>query len=117
MNVEIKFIKEIPKQQISNFEDRVVYNTAVLTREYTKSRNSFPYLTGKLRRTEDAAPIVGSHKEYGLTAGVDYAKYVWKKKNASWTNPSTQPQWYFTNFDLSGKIIIDNAVLRAKKEI
>ena len=117
MNVEVKFIKGIPKEQISHFEDRVVYNTAVLTREYTKSRNAFPYLTGKLRRSEAAAPIVGSHKEYGLTAGVDYAKYVWKKKNASWTNPSTQPQWYYTNFSLSTMGIINDAVLRAKKEI
>ena len=117
MNVEVKFIKGIPKEQISNFEDRVVYNTAVLTREYTKSRNTFPYLTGKLRRSEVSAPIVGSHKEYGLTAGVDYAKYVWKKKNASWTNPSTQPQWYYTNFNLNGAVLLLNAVLRAKKEI
>ena len=117
MNREIKIIKGIPTQQIDTFEDKVVYNTAVSTREYTKSRHNYPYLTGKLMRSEVAAPIVGSHKTYGLTAGVDYAVDVWGKTNVHWTNPNTKPQWYYRNFQLHGYGFLTEAVFKAKKEI
>ena len=117
MNIEIKILKGIPKDQINKFEDRVVYNTAVATREYTKSRSSYPYKTGNLMRNEVSAPIVGSNKEYGLSAGTDYAGYVWNMKNVNWTNPSTQPQWYYNNFREKGALLLTNAVVRSKKEI
>ena len=32
MDIEVKVIKGIPTKQIDKFEDRVVYNTAVLTK-------------------------------------------------------------------------------------
>lgn len=117
MDIEVKIIKGIPKEQIEKFEDRVVYNTAVATREYTKSRNAFPYLTGTLRREEVAAPIIGSNKEYGLTSGVDYAKYVWKMNDVNWTNPSTKPQWYYSSFNEKGALLLTEAVIKAKKEV
>lgn len=117
MNVEIKIIKDIPKDQINKFEDKTIYNTAVLTREYTKTANAYPYLTGELRRSEVSSPIVGSNKSYGLTAGVGYAKYVWDYKNVNWTNSSTQPQWYYSVFRQKGASIVSNAVSRALKEI
>lgn len=117
MNVEVEIIKDIPKEQINKFEDRVVYNTAILTREHTKSANAYPYLTGKLRASEISSPVVGSNKEYGLTAGVKYAKAVWNYTNVNWTNPSTQPQWYYNVFKKEGTTIISNAVSRSLKEI
>lgn len=117
MNVEVRIIKGIPTQQINKFEDRVVYNTAVATREYTKGRNAYPYRTGELRRQEVASAITGSNKEYGLGAGVNYAKYVWKMTNANWTNPSTVPQWYYNMFRQKGALLLNNAVIRAKGEI
>lgn len=117
MNVEIKVIKGLPTQQISKFEDRTVYNTAVATREYTKSRNAYPYRTGKLRQSEVASPITGSNKEYSLLGGVDYAKDVWAMNNVKWTNPSTKPQWYYSSFKERGEVLLTNAVLRALKEI
>jgi hypothetical protein len=117
MDIEVKIIKGIPKEQIEKFEDRVVYNTAIATREYTKSRNAFPYLTGKLRREEVAAPIIGSNKEYGLTAGVDYAVHVWKMNDVNWTNPNTKPQWYYSNFQEKGYLFLTEAVIKAKKEV
>lgn len=117
MNIEVKVIKGIPVQQIDKFEDRVVYNTALFTREYVKARNAYPYLTGKLARSEIASPITGSRKTYGLTSGVDYAKYVWAMKDVNWTNPSTKPQWYYTAFKEKGYSFITNAVMAAKKEI
>lgn len=117
MNIEIDIIKGIPTEQIDYFEDRVIYNTAVQTRELTKSRNNFPYLSGKLMRSEVAAPIVGNNKEYGLTSGVDYAQYVWNFNNPRWTNKMTKPQWYYTNFNEKGAMLLINAVIGAKKEI
>lgn len=117
MNVEIKIIKGIPKEQIKKFEDKVVYNTAVFTREYTKQTNSYPYLSGKLNRSEISAPILGSNKEYGLSSGVDYAKYVWNMENVNWTNSSTEPHWYYSNFKKNSNTILYDAVTRAKKEI
>ena len=117
MNIEIKIIKGIPVEKISKFEDRVVYYAASTTREYVKGRNAYPYLSGRLARAEIAAPIVGRNKQYGLTSGVDYAKYVWRMKDVNWTNPSTKPQWYYTAFKEKGALLLTNAVLKAKKEI
>ena len=117
MNVEIKWVKDIPKKQINQFEDRVVYDMAVYTREYTKGTSAFPRLTGDLERQEIAAPIVGSNKSYGLTSGVDYAKYVWNMNNVNWTNKSTKPQWYYTQFKNSAEKIVAQAVSTALKEI
>lgn len=115
MDIEIKIIKGIPTQQINKFEDRVVYNTAVLTREYVKGRNAYPYRTGELRRQEVASPILGSNKSYSLGAGVNYAKYVWKMIDVKWTNPSTIPQWYYNTFRQKGAVILTNAVITSKK--
>lgn len=117
MNIEVKIIKGIPTQQINKFEDRVVYNTAVATKEFTKGQNAYPYRTGELRRAEVASAITGSNKEYGLGAGVNYAKYVWNMTNVKWTNSSTIPQWYYNAFRQKGTLLLTNAVVKAKKEI
>ena len=117
MNIEVKITKDIPVKDIAKFEDRVVYYTAVLTREYTKSMNAYPYLSGELSRQEIKSPVTGGNKEYNLLAGTDYAKYVWKMKNANWTNKSTKPQWYYSVYRQKEKTIIDNAQKRAIGEI
>ena len=117
MDIEIKIIKDLPIEQINQFEDKVVYNTAVATREYTKNINAFPYLTGTLRREEIASPVQGSNKEYSLLTGVDYASRVWKMTNVKWTNKSTKPQWYYNSFNEKGALILSEAVTKAKKEI
>lgn len=117
MNIEIEIKKGLPIKQIQSFEDKTVYNCAVFTREMTKGTNAYPYLTGKLRRTEEASAIVGSNKTYGLTAGVDYAVDVWGYTNVHWTNPSTQPQWYKSVFNKNGGVIVSGAVVHAVKEV
>ena len=117
MEVSVQIIKDLPKEQIRKFEDRAVYNTAFYTREYTKSSSTYPYLSGRLARTEASSPIVGGNMNYGLTAGVDYAKYVWKMKDVKWTNTSTQPQWYFNNFKNQANVIVDQAVRKALQEV
>ena len=117
MNVEIEIIKDIPKDQINQFEDRVVYNTAVITREMTKSSSSYPYLTGNLARTEMSIPVQGRNKEYSLLAGVDYAIFVWNMAGVKWTNSATKPQWYLTNYKLHKESIINTAINRALRSL
>ena len=117
MEITIDIKKGIPVEQIEKFEDRVVYNAAITTREYTKSRKGYPYLTGKLQASEVAAPILGANKEYSLLSGVDYAVYVYAMEGVNWTNPSTQQHWYYTNFNNKGALLLLDAVMRAKKEI
>ena len=117
MNIEIQIIKGIPKEQINKFEDKVVYNTAVLTRENVKGSNGYPYRTGELRRQEVASPIMGSNKNYSLLAGTSYAPAVYKMTNVNWTNPSTIPQWYHNTLRQKGETILSNAVSQAIKEI
>lgn len=115
MNIEIDIIKGIPEKQIEQFTDRVIYNTAVLTREETKSLNAFPQLSGTLMREELAQQIIGSNKEYGLAGGTSYAKAVYNYENVNWTNKSTLPHWYKSVFDKSGDMIINNSITRSLK--
>lgn len=115
--IEVEIIKGIPKDKINKFEDRVVYNTAAITREYVKSSHGYPYLSGKLERTETASAITGGNKEYNLLAGVDYAKYVWDMTNVNWTNSETIPKWYYNAFRQKGNIFLVNAIIRAMEEI
>lgn len=117
MDIEIEIIKGIPVEQIQKFEDKTVYNCAVFTREITKNYNAYPYLSGTLRREEESSPIIGSNKEYGLTAGTEYAKAVWNMKNVNWTNPNTEPQWYYSIFNKNGGMITAQAVIVAQKEV
>ena len=117
MELVFKITKDIPAKEIQNFEKKVVYNTALYTRERTKGASAFPYLTGRLERSEIALPIQGSGMEYGLGAGVDYAVSVWKKTNVNWTNSSTQPQWYYSVLNKSGMSILTEAVNKSLKEI
>lgn len=117
MNVDIEIIKGIPEKQINLFEDRVIYNVAVETREMAKGQSAFPYKTGKLMMSEVSIPIAGSNKEYGLSAGVDYAKYVWKMTDVAWTNPQTRNQWYETVYLNNKSSIKQIATNIALKEI
>lgn len=116
--IEVKITKDIPTDQISDFEDKVVYNAAVLTREYTKNMGAYPHLTGELERQEVKAPIKRLEKgSYALLDGVDYAKYVWKMNDVNWTNQNTEPQWYKTIYSRKHKTIIDTAQQRALGEL
>ena len=119
-SIEVKTTirKDIPEEQIKQFEDRLVYFTAILTREYTKGERAYPYKKGNLYREEVSAPVKKiDNASYGLVAGVDYAKYVYKMTDVKWTNTSTQPQWYSTIYRQREKIIIETAQERALKEL
>ena len=118
MEFSLEWIKELPIEQIRQFEDKVVYNCALYTREFTKNANAYPYLTGELMRSEVALPIetLGT-QEYGLGGGVSYAKDVWKKTNVKWTNSSTKPQWYYTMWRNNSATILAQAFSSSLKEI
>ena len=118
MKIEFKIIKDLPTKQIEEFVDKTVYNIALGTREETKGLRAYPYLSGELERAEIAEPIMGSNKEYSLLAGVDYAKKVWNyDSDTNWTNPSTEPQWYYNVFKKHKEVITSEAVARALKEL
>lgn len=117
MEVEVQIIQGIPEAQLDYFKDKVVYYTAIATRENTKGRNAYPYLSGDLRRAEVASPVLGTNKEYCLLQGVKYAKYVYNFRKANWTNPSTLPQWYHNVFKSRGSSLVMEATHRALKEL
>ena len=117
MQVEVEIVKRIPTEQIQQFEDKTVYYTAMLTREYVKGSNAYPYLSGDLQRAEIQSPILGSNKEYSLLSGVKYAKHVWNMNNVRWTNKSTIPQWYYNMYRQKGNVITAQAMVRAIKEL
>ena len=118
VNIDYKKPMLEVKEETEYFTDKVVFNVAVLTREMTKRLRAYPRLTGKLEQEEIASQIIGNDKEYGLIAGVDYAVNVWTYgENTAWTNPNTQPQWYYSIYDRYGKEIVNNAVNRALKEV
>ena len=118
MNVKVALKKFQLDKELDIFTDNVVYNVAVLTREMTKGLHAFPRLTGRLELAEVQEQITGSNKEYGLNAGVDYAKYVWLKgEKTNWTNPNTEPQWYYTVYRKHEREIVNNAVSRVLKEV
>ena len=115
MNVEIEIVKGIPEEQINKFLDKTIYNVAVLTREETKSLRAYPVRTGTLQKEEVAQEIIGNNKEYGLGAGVPYAKKVYSMENVNWTNKSTLPHWYYSVFNKKGATIISNAFIQTLK--
>ena len=119
-SIDVKAIikEDIPEEKIKQFEDRVVYFTAMLTREYTKGANAYPRRTNELFHQEVRVPILKLDKaSYGLLRGTTYATYVYKMKDVKWTNPSTQPQWYSTIYRQREKSIIETAQERALKEL
>lgn len=117
ISVNVDIVKDIPTKQIKQYEDRVVYFTAITTREYTKGMRAYPYLSGDLEREEVSSQVLGSNCEYGLLAGVDYAKYVYNFKKPKWTNKSTLPHWYNSVYRAREKSIMNEATYIALKEL
>lgn len=118
IDIKVSIKKDIPEEQIEKFEDRTVYFTALLTRQYTANARAFPYLKGKLEGSELRTPIQHEgHASYSLLRGIEYASYVWKMSNVNWTNPSTRPQWYSAIYRQKEKLIVDTAKDRALEEL
>ena len=120
VEVEIKFIEELPIDKINEYKDLVVFGVARNVLDYTLGENRFPYLTGELQRS---AMAEGVRKEsectYYLGAeGVDYAKRVWEyPQKTNWTNPDTYAQWYVTMYQNKAEVITQNAIDNAIRSV
>ena len=112
--------KELPREQIKNWQDKVVYTIARKTLDFTNSGSHFPYLTGELERASMSEGVVEISKgTYGLGAkGVSYAPRVWQYgENTNWTNKNTIPQWYMGVFDKYKTEIVEDSIKTANNEV
>lgn len=116
MSFDIEIIKELPKDQIKQFEDYVIYEIARTILDLTEGH--FPRLSGDLELGSYKVGVVGSNSKYGIGTDVDYAKYVWNySQDANWTNKNTYAQWYLTTFKNKGEAIVNQAVEGALKRL
>lgn len=112
--------KELPREQIKNWQDKVVYSIARKTLDFTNTNYHFPELTGDLKRASMNEGVIEISKgTYGLGAkGVDYAPRVWQYgEGTNWTNKNTIPQWYMGVFDKYKTEIVDDSIRVANNEV
>ena len=121
VKVQVEIPKELPIRELNTYIDKVVYNTARITLDFTNSKQHFPYLTGELNRASMAEGVVSEgDKTYYLGAqGVDYAPAVWEypQKGTNWTNPNTYAKWYVTEYKNEKELIMQQAVSNAIKMV
>ena len=118
ISVKVEIPRDLPVKELDNYIDRVVFNTARITLDFTNSKQRFPYLTGELNRASMAEGVVGEgNKIYHLgAAGVDYAVDVWEyPQSTNWTNPNTYAQWYLTEYKSEKELITQQAVSNAMR--
>ena len=116
ISVSVKVVKDLPKAEINNYMDKVVFGIARATLDFTNTGRHFPYRTGNLNRASMAEGVVkDSNNNYHLGArGADYAPKVWTwGSGTNWTNPQTYPQWYITEFQRDKNIIVQSAIKNA----
>ena len=114
MNIEVTIIKDIPKEKVKTFEDKVVYEIARETLDRTAG--FFPRLSGALEIGSYAMGVVGSNADYGLGTTEDYGGYVWEKPQSptNWTNPATLAHWYTTVFGTHAEQITNSAITKTR---
>lgn len=118
--ISFKVIKPLPVKEISNWEDKVVYNVARTVLDFTNTMHHFPYLTGDLNRASMSEGVVQEVKgTYHLGAkGIEYAPKVWNYgSTTNWTNPSTLPQWYNSVYQKYQDTINDIALKNSEGEL
>lgn len=114
--VEVKIVKDLPVKELSEYEDKVVFGIARATLDLTNSGRHFPYLTGTLNEASMSEGVVKERNmNYHVGAkGADYAPKVWTYgSGTNWTNPSTYPQWYITEFNKDKNVIVQSAIKQA----
>lgn len=115
--VDIQIVKDLPVDKIDRWEDKVVFEIARKTLDFTDSGSHFPYLTGTLNVASMNEGVVSEgNMTYHLgSRGVEYAPKVWSYgENTNWTNPSTIPQWYFGVFEKYKNEILQDAIVEAE---
>ena len=109
--VKIKFNQDT-MYKLYNVSDKCLYAIARQTLDYVGSSKATAYKSGK---TETSMFVQGVQPEpggYFIGDFTDYAKNVYWKKNANWTNPQTRPQWFHTIWKEQGDLITDNCIKR-----
>lgn len=122
IQTQVLVVKDIPKSEIKNFQDKVIMGIARKTLDFTNTQKHFPYLTGALNDASMGAGVMKlGYAEYGLgTDGtINYAPYVWEMgrdgKNVNWTRKSTIPQWYVGVFEKYRNEILEDAIKNANE--
>lgn len=118
IKVTVEIPRKLPIRELDNYIDKVVYNAARITLDFTNTKQRFPYRTGELNRASMAEGVVGEgNKTYHLGArGVDYATVVWDyPQSTNWTNPRTYAKWYMTEFKNEQEVIMNQAVNNAMR--
>lgn len=110
--VKVEIIKDIPTKEINKYMDQVVFGIARATLDFTNTGHHFPYRTGALNRASMSEGVVHEgFATYHLGArGVEYAPKVWNYENVNWTNKSTYPKWYLTEFQKDKNTIVQTAI-------
>ena len=120
LKISVEVVKDIPKKEIANYVDKVIFGIARQVLDYTDSLGYFPRLTGNLQESAMAEGVVQEAKNtYYLGArGVNYAPRVWEMgEGTNWTNPRTKPQWYVYTYETYRNTITQEAIRQAESEL
>ncbi len=120
IQVETVIIKDIPTENINQYKDKVVFGIARATLDLTNTKRRFPYLTGNLNQASMSEGVQkkGYCSYYLGARGVEYAPKVWNyPSTTNWTNKSTYPQWYLTEFQHDKNTIVSKAIKQALGEL
>ena len=127
ISVKVEIPRELPVRELDNYIDLTVHNIARLTLDYVNTKGGgenhtfFPRDSGDLQAASMGAGVTkyGKNSYYlGADGTVDYAEIVWNyPKGTNWTNPSTYPQWYLTEYKNEKELITSIAVQNAKNGV
>lgn len=102
------------EEKLEKFKDRVVYDVAYNTLQY--SNPIIPKDTKTLILDTFDYGVKGSNCSYTIGSPTSYAKYVWNYDDATthWTVPGTGNQWFIKGLKKYGKVILQQATERNK---
>ena len=122
IQVSVEVTRPLPVEKLNQWQDKVVYEMARTTLDFTNTKQHFPRLTGALQEGSMATGVVSINKKtYGLDydkTTTTYAPRVWEYGyGTNWTNKSTLPQWYMSVFDKYKNEIVGLAIKDAESEL
>ena len=122
IDVSIEIKRDLPKDQLKKWQDKVIYSMAREVLDFTDSKSHFPRRTGDLQITSKAVGVLKlGNASYGLDYDHDkvpYAIRVWNMGDGThWTNDNTLPQWYASVFDKYKTEIVQLAIKNSESEL
>lgn len=110
-NVSIKF-NASTFNKLAFVSDKCLYAIARQTLDMVGSTKATAYKSGATERSMYAQGVQACANGYYIGDFTDYAKNVYWKVNANWTNKNTKPQWFHTIWQEQGDLITDNCIRR-----